>query len=202
VIGIVAVGDAARADRYTYFPLIGLFLVIAWSIPVMRARAARTGVAIAAGAVLAVLCVQTSRQLRHWRNSQTLFEHTLAVAGPQRTILVGYGLALAERGDFQAAERQYRAAIDIWPDSPVPLMNLGALMLQEKRFGPAEECFRRALHIAPNYAEGRFNLAIALAQQGDLAGAERELRQALQLRPDLSNAREALAEVRRLQGKP
>jgi tetratricopeptide (TPR) repeat protein len=181
VIGLVQVGSQFMADRYTYVPLIGIFIMLAWSIPEKWAVLPRPGfVSATAGvAVLAGLWMLTNVQVLHWRNSITLFSHTIAVTGDN--LLAQYNLAeaLARRGDEDLAIENYLKAIAIKPnrveaqyDSRLQAhYNLGAIYWKRRDFAHAESQFRACIQMEPKLANAHNNLAMALKAQGRLVDA-------------------------------
>ena len=107
VIGLVQVGSQARADRYTYLPLIGLFVMLAWGLHDLLPRR-RLLLAGLAAAVLLVCLGLTRQQVRYWDNNLALWEHTVAVTGDNAIARIVYGKALMERGDMEGADEQFR----------------------------------------------------------------------------------------------
>jgi hypothetical protein len=103
VIGLVQVGAQAMADRYAYVPAVGLFIIIAWSLPelVKKWRYRKIGLRISAGIVLTFLLLCTRMQVRHWQNSVTLFEHALAVTENNYAIHCNYGRTLMRIAGWQ-----------------------------------------------------------------------------------------------------
>ncbi len=118
VIGLVQVGVQAYADRYTYVPLIGLFIMIAWGVPDLVGRWAqtRTVLAVLAATALAALTACTWIQLGYWKDSVSLFTHTLQVTTKNYVAHNNLGNALADRGEVEAAISQYTEALRIKPD--------------------------------------------------------------------------------------
>jgi protein O-mannosyl-transferase len=160
VIGIVQVGEQAHADRYMYFPLIGLAFAATWWVA--DALSSRSGSPRAAGAlataVLLVMSVLAWNQTRHWRDSASLFRHALQVTD-----------------DNWLAHATLAAAL---MDVPAP-----------ERVRQAELHLREALRIKPNYATAHYNLALVLSDLGDLSQANGHFREALALKPDHLRAR-------------
>jgi hypothetical protein len=202
VIGIVAIGELARADRYTYFPLIGVFIMIAWSVPALKAKHAAAALSAGVAVILLALSVQTWRQVGVWRNSQTLFEHALSIVGPQPTLYMNYGAAVSATGDYQRAVELFQQALVLRPNSSRALNNMGSALLKLGREHEAIDCYRAAIRADPPIAEPRFTLGTILASQGQLAEAEELLREAVRLAPEDSSARKVLNHTRKLQGKP
>ena len=137
VIGLVQVGTQSMADRYTYVPLIGLAIVIAWGVPDLLLRRGKkadliqrrktTFVAVAAGVLVLILTAATSHQVGYWRNSIALFEHSLSVTRSNYTMHTNLGLALANQGRHSEAIAQYHQALALRPDGTDALNNLAWL---------------------------------------------------------------------------
>lgn len=182
VIGLVQVGGQAYADRYTYLPSIGLFLIVAWALPARRAVA---GVAVA---VMLVLAVGTRLQIRHWVDSETLFQHAIAVT--ERNYLAHLNLAqiLAEKGDRIESMKHFRAALEIRPGMWQNHASLGNTL---RRWGrPAESLpyLRNAVKLRPRDGKMHHSLAMALEELGRTDEAVAELRKAVELSPRLTDA--------------
>jgi protein O-mannosyl-transferase len=182
VIGLVQVGLQSMADRYTYVPHIGLSIMLAWSVPALNRRAfvVMTGAACVVGFML--LCWATSRQLRHWRDSVSLFEHTIAVTS--RNYIAEHNLAKGweEQGNVDRAIEHYQKALGINPDYPSAHNNLG-LLLSARDAGESVRHLRRAAELSPHSSVIRSNLGLALEYAGLVQEAEAELRKAVELNP-------------------
>jgi tetratricopeptide (TPR) repeat protein len=176
VIGLVQAGMQSMADRYTYMPSIGAFIIVAWSIPKRWTVWPRPGFvfgSVTAG-VLLFLLIFTEAQLQYWRNSVTLFSHTVEVTGD--SIIAEYNLAeaLAERGDEERAIEHYRKALAIRPNRVEALynsqvqahFNLGVIYRAHEKWADAEAQFRACLLADPANARARRNLELALSRQG------------------------------------
>jgi Flp pilus assembly protein TadD len=178
VIGLVQVGNQAFADRYTYIPYIGLFIMIAWGIPdllrVTRPVGAGLKPALSAAVVgvsmlvvLTALGICTYRQSSYWKNSPTLFSHALEVT--QNNFVAYYGLAdyWRKQGKVALAIEYFKKAIQIKPASAIAHGNLGEAFLAERKFKDALGQVKRALEIEPNNPEAKNNLAWILAASPD-----------------------------------
>ncbi|MGB2930536.1 MAG: tetratricopeptide repeat protein [Desulfobacterales bacterium] len=130
VIGIVQVGVQAMADRYTYVPLIGIFIIIAWGVPdlIPKGRFRRIGLAAITMAILVICMITTRMQVRYWSNSTTLFEHALDVTDGNSVAHLNLGEALAEQGKINAAMKHYQEALRIKPSLFAPHLNLGVAL--------------------------------------------------------------------------
>lgn len=173
VIGIVQVGGQRIADRYTYIPTIGLFVMIAWGGADLarRWRVPPRAVAAASGAVLIFAGAVAHAQTSHWAGSISIWSHTLAATGPNARAHNHLGHALAAAGRHDEARREYKTALRLHPDYPQALNNLGTLLAGQGEVGPAIAAFERAIALAPSLPHARANLALALTQAGRPAEA-------------------------------
>lgn len=164
VSGIVQVGMQAMADRYTYVPLIGIFIIAAWGIPTLAERvisgqAARAAVLSMLGAaVILAFAAQAYRQTGYWRNSLALFEHALAVTQDNYFAEVNYAAALETENRLEEALRHYRRAASIRPQDYEAPFGIGTVLTRLYRYDEAERFLRRAVKLEPNNAKVRNNL--------------------------------------------
>ncbi len=186
VIGLVQVGAQAMADRYTYVPLIGLFVMLCWSLP------ATTATACAAVAVIAACAAWTRVQLGYWKDSETLFRHALSVTRDNWQAHFNLGVALNESGRDSEAIVEYRRALRIRPWYVEAHNNLGATLWREGDAQGAIAHWQEALRIRPELAEAHKNLGFALRQQGRMREAIEHYRQALQAQPNDAQAHNGL----------
>jgi tetratricopeptide (TPR) repeat protein len=169
VIGIVQVGAQAMADRYTYIPLIGLFIIIAFgAAELLKNLPLRKIVltALASGVLFACVVV-TSMQLKYWRNSYLLFDHALSVIENNAVMQNNYANILSEIGRPEEAAEHLSEALKYIPNSPIIHNNYAnALMRDMGRLDEAVEHYKFALELDPNFALARYNLGVALAAGG------------------------------------
>lgn len=195
VIGLVQAGAQARADRYTYVPMVGLFIILAWGVAdLLRARAA---IVLAVAACLGCAVVARA-QVRYWEDSESLFTHALAVTDGNYVAHQNLGAALADiPGRLPEAIEHDEAALRIFPDYAEAHNNLGsALAKLPGRLPDAMAEFAAALRTKPDFAEARRNLAAAhlnlgtalLRTPGRLPDAISEYQAALRLDPYLAEA--------------
>ena len=118
-LGLVQVGSQARADRFTYLAQIGLFIALVWSMDRLWPASARRLRAPFAAALLLALAALTAQQIRVWTDSETLFEHALAITGPNPQMLDLAASAHARRGDDATAVRYWRQSLALLPDGPI-----------------------------------------------------------------------------------
>jgi len=189
VIGLVQVGVQRMADRYTYVPLIGIFIIIAWGVPdwVPKWRYRRIGLA-AATAILAILIITARLQVRYWSNSVTLFEHALDVTVDNSVAHLNLGEALAAQGKINAAVRHYYEALRIKPGLVAPHLNLGVALKEEGKLDEAIDHFTTALRLKPDCAEAQYELGDTLNKKGDFAAAVKHYQEAIRIKPDYTEA--------------
>jgi tetratricopeptide (TPR) repeat protein len=186
VIGIIQVGSQARADRYTYLSSIGLFLMVVWTVgelcPSWRHRKGLLGVLM--GLVVAIMTVCTSVQISYWRNSESLWMHTLACTSDNVAPHYHLGLAFSQQRRADEAIAQFQKSLEIQPDDAEARYNLGTVLLQQKRLDEAVAQLQKALEIKPDDASAHKNLGVAFFQQGRLDEAVAHFKKSLEIRPD------------------
>ncbi len=183
VIGFVQVGTQAHADRYTYLPGIGLALMLAFgAAELVAGRAARAPV-ILAGVVLVVLGSVTRAQLSTWRDSETLFQHALAVTERNYLAHTKLGELFHSRGDAQRAEAELRAALAIHPAFAKALNDLALLQRERGELAQARELLLRARAAAPGDPGPLLGLGVVELEAGNLPAARARLEECLQLSP-------------------
>jgi len=193
VIGLVQAGEQGMADRYTYLPLVGVFIMVAWSTSA-KPEPPRIRVALALVPVLSLTgCLVLSRtQLRHWKDSVALFEHAVEVTPNNALALVNLGSALLARGDVHAAALRYVEAAEQRPDWFPARFNAGVALAALGRDGEAASQLEAALRLEPGSAEAHFQLGRVLEGRGELQGAKRRYFKTLQLAPGHPLARQRL----------
>jgi tetratricopeptide (TPR) repeat protein len=190
VIGFIQVGGAARADRYTYLPQIGLYLMVAWGAADLCGgrRWLRVVAGCAAAAVLAGLLAEARLQTTFWKDSITLWTHALDCTSDNHIAHNNLGVALAGQGRLAEAVAEYQRTLAIKPDYATAHNNLGLALAAQGRLAEAVPHYERALELQPDFAEAQNNLGGALTAQGRLAEAVPHYERALQLQPDFAEA--------------
>jgi tetratricopeptide (TPR) repeat protein len=191
VIGIVQVGGQTMADRYFYIPSIGLFIVIAFGLADLArswrvAPSLRTGIAVV---VLLILATLTNAQIHRWKDSFTLFKHTLAVTPPNLMIENNLGSALSRSGLHDEAAAHFEKALEIMPAqydllAYDALLNMGITRLYQHRLPEAIEYCQSALRVRADGPKAHDVLGMALAMQGHGEAALDEMRHAAELAPN------------------
>jgi tetratricopeptide (TPR) repeat protein len=186
VIGLVQVGFQSIADRYTYVPLVGLSIALIWTVSEAVDSKLRLRQAAATAAVIALtaLTIGTYRQTQYWKDSITLFEHTIAVTNGNYVIHNNLGIDLQAAGRLREAAAQFRLAIAADPEYKDALNSLGAILAYQGNKVEAIALHRRAVAADPNYANAHINLGHELLETGQTQEAFGELSQGLRLEPD------------------
>lgn len=167
VIGLVQVGAQSMADRYTYIPLIGIFIMVTWGVPALtRYLPYRQGIlALIAGVVVIASAALTWQQLGYWQDNVALYRHTLQVTSGNYIAHDNLGDALAQKGDLDAAINEAKESLRINPSLPETHVTLGDALAQKGDPGTAIKEYQEALRINANFFEARRNLEILLAQR-------------------------------------
>jgi len=186
VIGLVQVGQAARADRYTYLPLIGFSLPVVWSLAAAaerwrRARIPLVGVCLVA---LAALGTATWRQVERWHDSLSLFRHALAVTDNNHVAHINMGVALYNDEEYDRAARHLERALRIAPASATAAGVLADTRVATHRPEDALGLYRRALAREPDSVRWNEGLANALLDAGRADEAIAAYRKALERAPE------------------
>jgi tetratricopeptide (TPR) repeat protein len=196
VIGLVQVGRQSIADRYTYIPYLGLYVAATWLLGDLlsrwSARACQIGAAVAVVIVIA-LAVIAHRQVRVWRDSETLFAHALAVTDRNWLMLNNLGGVLAGKGDHDRAIPLLERATAICQECGWVHEHHGQTLLNAGRLREAQRALERAVELDPTNGEAHMNLGVAVVRQERFASALPHLRRAVELLPHSADARKNLA---------
>jgi len=186
VIGLVQVGTQSRADRYTYIPLVGIFILIAWGAAEISRRWPKTKtVVIGLCALACVACFTlTLFQLRNWKNSQALFEHAIQMTSSNYVAYNGLGQALRQQGRLEDAALNYEQALKIRPHYPEAHTNLGEVLLLTGHPEDAIPHLLTALSMKPDSTEAHVNLGAALNKLGRHTESIAQYREAIRLQPN------------------
>jgi len=203
VIGLVQVGAQAMADRYTYLPSIGIFIMVGWGIGGLAAkwRYRQTVLGICAGVVLAAFLICTRLQVRYWQDSSTLYEHTLAATENNYLIHYNYGCMLLKKRQFDEAIKHFEQTLQINPGYSKARQNIGVAFLEQGKEDEAVKHLTETLHLEPNSPLAYYNIGNIYHKLGKLDEAVVNYNKALALNPDLAEAHHNLGLVLRAQGK-
>ena len=169
VIGIVQVGSQAMADRYTYVPLIGIFIMIVWGVDdlAQRWRFRTIGFSVVSAAIITIFMITSWLQVGYWFNSITLFEHAINVTGCNSTAQLNLGEALAEQNKFDDAIKHYYEAVRIKPGYAKVYNNLGKIYSNRKDPEKAIFHYNKALQFDPGMVQALYHLSWILSTHED-----------------------------------
>ncbi len=205
VIGLVQVGEQGHADRYTYLPSIGLFLIAAWAggdaIGAAQTKLWRGIAAAGTIVIVAVLACAAFAQTSYWRNSETLWMHALAVTTDNDVAHNNLGYLCVGGGDLDNAVSHFEAASKIRSGKLDPHYNLGTAFIEMNlgdalaRKGQTDEAmvhFEKAIKLQPDYAEAYYNRGNVLFTKGRIDEAIADFEKTLQIQPNDADAHTGL----------
>ena len=176
VIGIVQVGEQAMADRYTYVPLIGIFIAIAWSLPEQIKTRKEKLLPILSGIVISLLIALTWIQVSHWKNSITLFKHAINVTDTKylgvATIHAFLGDAYHREGELGIAISEFKKSLDLDPINPYSLNNLAATLAEQGNLKEGLSYAQKLSRLQPDYTPGLITMGNILEETGKLDQAQ------------------------------
>ncbi len=187
VSGLIQVGGQSMADRHTYIPAIGIFIMLIWGVAELaQALRLRSAWPAMAGLCLVVsMTVAAHRQVGYWKDSITLFEHTVSVTDDNYLVYNNLGTALLERGRVDAAVESFRRVLEMRPHSDRGLYNMALVLRAQGKMEEAAHHLARAIQSNPNMAEAYNNLGIILAAQERPEDAITLFREAIAINPRL-----------------
>ncbi|MEN6320299.1 MAG: tetratricopeptide repeat protein [Syntrophaceae bacterium] len=197
VIGFIQVGIPAMADRYTYVPLIGLFISITWGFPELLSRwkYRKAFFTVTSAFILIALMICAWFQVRHWKNSVTILSHTIQVTERNYIAHNNLGLAFLDEKRIDDAIQHFQIALRIKPQIGIFYTNLGVALSRCGKVDEAISNFLKALEINSNDWGTHFNLGIVLIKKGNLAEGIVNLQKAVAGKPDNIQYRRALADA-------
>jgi len=183
VIGFVQVGSQALADRYTYIPSIGIFIMLVWTIAdfFSKYRYKKAGATIATVSIISILIILSWLQTSYWQNSITLFKHALNVTANNHIAHNNLGLALKKSGKTKKAISHYKKSIDIKPGYVIAHNNLGVALSETGNIEEAIKHYATAIKIMPEFINPHINLASIFLDTGKPEKAVDECRKALKV---------------------
>jgi len=186
VIGILQTGMQVTADRYTYLPIIGLFIAVAWGGGALITRLRIPGVFLnlIATAIVVAMAVLTAHQVRYWNDSIALFRHATQVLPRNDLAHYNLGCALLEKNDLDEAEAQFREAVRIKPQYADALSNLAFTLSQKEEYDEALVYYQKALNLEPDKINTACNMAVTLQRIGKNDEARKVYRDSLAFRPN------------------
>jgi tetratricopeptide (TPR) repeat protein len=203
VIGLIQVGIQSMADRYSYVPLIGVCIMLVWGLSEVlphwrwRAQALATGASVS----LAACAWLTSRQIRYWHDSETLFQHAVEATDRNYLAYNNLGFYLSNRGQAAAAMENYRKSLEINPAYEDALNNMGYALAGQKKCTEAIGYYEAALRVRPNHTEVNNNLGNALSELGRIEEAIQHYQIVLAQNPEHADAHNNFGIALAMQGK-
>jgi hypothetical protein len=190
VIGLVQVGNQAMADRYTYIPLIGLFIMIAWGVPELLAGLTfrRTILVIATGIAILAMSLSTYTQLGYWQNSVTILGRAVEINPNDRFAHANLGAAFLRKNAYDEAYVHFEKVLQIDPCDAMSQLNIGVVLFRKNKIDEAVIHFEKALQLDPCDVPTRLNLATALAKQGKIQEAIEQCNTILRIAPGRTEA--------------
>jgi len=204
VIGLVKIGAQAIADRYTYMPLVGLFVALAWGMSelVNRWRYRRVALSVLAAASVLACGIVTSLQLPCWRDTEALCRHALRVTSGNYLAHYVLGSTLLQKGRVDEAKTEFALALRMGPGFSPALSGLGRALLREGKDTEAAAWFNQTLELFPQHPVAHYLLAGLLVRQNKLDEATRHFEEALRSNPALFEAQYELARLLVARGNP
>lgn len=202
VIGLVPNNNCPYADRYTYVPHIGLFVLVIWAGVDLAGRwqVGRIVAGCASGLVLGACLVLTGQQVRTWQNSEALWEHALQVTENNDAAHCKIGTLLFQKGRLAEAGWHLREALRLNPRDLAAHINIVTVLVAENNLAEAEQHCFEAFRLNPRNAVAHAKRGSVLELQGKLQEARTELEEALRLDPDFVQAHIGLGQALESQG--
>jgi tetratricopeptide (TPR) repeat protein len=212
VIGLVQVGQQSHADRYTYVPLTGLFIIAAWGVSdlVRRAPRWRRVAAVAAAAVVLLMATMAHAQVQYWHDSGTVWTHAVDASTGANRSRADYGLGLLRgtEGRYEEAAALLTEAVTIDRNFAEAHSSLARVLMAQGKPEDAAPHLAEALRLNPKLADARSSLAathtdrgLALFKEGQFGDAAAEFTEAIRLAPELADAHHSLGKALGAQGK-
>jgi tetratricopeptide (TPR) repeat protein len=197
VCGLIQWGEHSMADRFTYLPAIGLFILLVWIVAenLQAWQLPKTAVGAGSVVVLAACAVCARQQLAYWRNSETLFRHSISVTENNYVAYCNLGMVAVNQERWDEAADDFANALLAKTNYAPALNNFGATLFQKGRVAEAGVCIQKAIELDPDDVSEYFNLGQVRVAQGRLDEAAGNFETALRLDPDHVKARKNLAAI-------
>ena len=190
MIDMQQAGDQTRADRYTYLPQIGLYILITWGITGIwrKWNLSQPVLQLAGEIVLLTLAIDACALTTHWKDSVTIWTRTVAQTPQSSVAHCNLGIALAGVGNWDDAVNHFNEALQINPNDTRVMDNLGKVLIAQKKPEDAIQYFNRALQLDPTDAKAINNSGVALGVEGKTDEAIQHYQHALQIDPNYAEA--------------
>ena len=185
VIGLVQVGKQGMADRYTYIPLTGIFIIAVWGLAdlIKKRRSIKTTIISAAICMCIAFSAAAFKQVSYWRDSETLFRHALSVTSVNNVAHMNLGDVLLEKGELNEALGHYREVLSIAPENPEVFYNIGIVSALMGKADDAEKSYTEAIRFDPDLTRAYNNLGVLLSETGRYSEAAERFKAALEQDP-------------------
>ncbi|UCD66733.1 MAG: tetratricopeptide repeat protein, partial [Deltaproteobacteria bacterium] len=203
VIGLVQVGPQAMADRFTYIPLIGLFIICVWGGAALgvNLKIKNTVLWTISLFIIFIYAYISWIQISLWQNTFTLFSHTLRVTKDNYVAHALIGMHFSKHGQFVKAIGHLQKALEIAPGYKTAHNGFGITLGKMQRYKEAGFHFREALSIDPNFIIAHYNLGLSLYKQKKIDESATHFRKVLDLQPDHPKANFFLGNILAGQGQ-
>ena len=183
---VVQTWHAARADRWTYLPLLGALILIVWGACELtrRWRYQVLGMSVAGGVAIVLCLALTRRQIGYWKDNETMARHSMEVTGDNEWMLGMLGTALARKGQIEEAIRHYEVALRLKPNNSVVRNLLGVALGRRGQSDEAIIQFQETIRLSPDYHEAHYNLGNTLLEKGQTDEAIRQYQEVIRLKMD------------------
>ena len=193
-IGLVQVGVQSMADRYTYLPSIGLFILVVWGLnDLLNSQPQKPLIVAIVGTLALAGCIAaTTIQLSYWKNSLTIFLHTVKVTTDNYAGYDCLGKSLEDIGKTQQAASLYAQCVQLEPDYPMGQFDLGMALVEQNKPDDASNHLAAAVQLDPRNPVMQFDFGVFLSQHGQPDAAAAHFQAALAAQPDFPEAHEQL----------
>ena len=197
VIGLVQIGSHALADRYTYIPLVGLFIALVWGMKELAIKRpdSKINITVLSLVTITALLLAARAQVATWENSLTLFERALAVTERNPLAHNNIGAFYLERNECQKAVPYFLKAIEMRKDYAYPYGNLGVCAARRNDTEQALDFFRQAILLNPRFTKAMIDRGLYLTQLGRLEEATESFQEVLRINPDYESAHVNLSSI-------
>lgn len=190
VIGFIQIGSHAYADRYSYLPLIGVFIAVVWGMAALveGRQARRLPVAVGGAALVVAFMLISVQQVGYWRDAETLFRRAVAVTQDNYLARNNLGAALSRQGRHAEAVGEFNQALKIRPNYLEARFNLGVALAGNQQYEESLRHYRIVIALNPEFAQAHNNIGIAYARLGNLKQALFHFREAIRINPAYADA--------------
>ncbi|MBF0518601.1 MAG: tetratricopeptide repeat protein [Nitrospirae bacterium] len=203
VIGIVQSGAQSMADRYTYVPYVGLFIVIACLLSELTERFAKYHVAVMLAVIVSLFFMSIAiKQISYWKNSETILSHGISVTNNNYILYNNLADTLLRQWKISEAVSNYSSAISIKPDFADSRAGIGIAYMYEGKIDKALENLNLALQLNPRCIEAYMGLSTIMSSRGQHDAALKYLNKALAISPNSALLRYNLGITYLYTGKP